>query len=294
MTKAYDQISRSHRIYQLLSLTQSFELESLRNDILAESKRQRQWLHDLKFVLKPIVAAGKTPTSAKAARGMTMTDKDLRAKSFATALEDHSAEGIQILSSEPSRLMQTTIYLIFSLLAAGVAWSFIGRADVIVASTGNLEPESDARRVYSPLDGELVDIYMAEGMPVEKGDVLARVDAVQAVQVATQALQAQLKLVAAEEAYRLYPDQEKRIQQKIKELKTRISATGQVRDKLLSEGRVKLGEKHRLKLQKSQAKLDKAVREMELAKDVWKSHERLFNSPGQGGVSKTKSWRKEK
>jgi hemolysin D len=217
-----------------------------------------------------------------------MTDKDLRAKSFATALEDHSAEGIEILSSEPSRLMRATIYLIFSLLAAGLAWSFIGRADVIVTSTGNLEPESEARRVYSPLDGELIDIYMAEGMPVEKGDVLARVDAVQAVQVATQALEAQLKLTAAEKAYRLYPDQVKRIKQKIEELKQRIADTKQVRDKLLSEGRAKLGENYRLKLQKSRAKLDKAVREMELAKEVWQSHERLFNSPGQGGVSKQK------
>jgi hemolysin D len=213
-----------------------------------------------------------------------MTDKDLRAKSFAITLEDHSAEGVQILSSEPSRLMRATIYLIFSLLLSGLAWSFIGRADVIVTSTGNLEPESEARRVYSPLDGELIDIYMAEGMPVEKGDVLARVDAVQAAQ----ALEAQLKLVAAEEAYRLYPYQEKRIQQKIKELEKQIADTKQVRDKLLSEGRVKLGENYRLKLQKSRAKLDKAVREMELAKEVWQSHERLFKSPGQGGLSKQK------
>jgi pSer/pThr/pTyr-binding forkhead associated (FHA) protein len=56
---AFNQILRSHRIYQLLSLKQSIELQSLRNDILAESRRQRQWLNDLKFVLKPSLLQAK-------------------------------------------------------------------------------------------------------------------------------------------------------------------------------------------------------------------------------------------
>jgi hypothetical protein len=56
---AFNQVLRSHRIYQLLSLNQSSELESLRNDILAESRRQRQWLNDLKFVLKPSLLQAK-------------------------------------------------------------------------------------------------------------------------------------------------------------------------------------------------------------------------------------------
>jgi pSer/pThr/pTyr-binding forkhead associated (FHA) protein len=56
---ACNQILRSHRIYQLLSLNQSIELQSLRNDILAESRRQRQWLNDLKFVLKPSLLQAK-------------------------------------------------------------------------------------------------------------------------------------------------------------------------------------------------------------------------------------------
>ena len=217
-----------------------------------------------------------------------MAEKDQKRSTFSMALDDHSAEGIEILSSEPSRLMHATIYILAGILVAGFVWSFIGRADVIVKATGQLAPETDARRVYAPVDGQLVDIYMTEGMPVERGDVLARINALGAVQAATQALQAELKLAATEEKYRAFPEQVAIIKRKIKELEERIASTNKVRDKLLSEGVAKLGEKQKLKLEKLQAKLDKAKRERDRARDVWQSHVRLFNSPGGGGVSKQK------
>ena len=100
---------------------------------------------------------------------------------------EHSAEGILILTSQPSRLMRTTIYVIFGLLLAALAWSFIGRADVIVQAQGRLGPEAKERLVYVPIKGQLVDLYAAEGMPVTQGDTLARLNAVGAIQLASQA-----------------------------------------------------------------------------------------------------------
>jgi HlyD family secretion protein len=59
---------------------------------------------------------------------------------------------------------------------------------------GTLAPESEVRRFYAPVDGELADLYVAEGQPVSKDDVLARLNARGAIEAAANALEAQLKL----------------------------------------------------------------------------------------------------
>ena len=87
-------------------------------------------------------------------------------RQFSSALEDHSAEGIEILYSEPSKIMRMTVLLVMAFIMVALVWSFIGRADVIVTAPGVLSPDEDVRRVYSPIGGELVDIFVAEGVPV--------------------------------------------------------------------------------------------------------------------------------
>ncbi|HZX31889.1 MAG TPA: biotin/lipoyl-binding protein, partial [Rhodocyclaceae bacterium] len=103
--------------------------------------------------------------------------KDNRLRPLAEALGDHSAEGIAILTAEPWRLAYATVSVMLALIVCALLWSFFGRADVIVTAPGTLWPESEVRRVYAPVDGELANVYIAEGQPVSKGDVLARLNA---------------------------------------------------------------------------------------------------------------------
>ena len=202
------------------------------------------------------------------------------------ALEDHSAEGITILSSEPSRLTRALILLLFALLMAGAAWSFIGHADVIVQAGGVLGPDADERRIYSPVDGELVDIYLAEGMPVSKGDVLARVKAVNAIQLATNALQAKLKLTDAEQQHELLPDRMRVIEQQLNLLQVQIDQAQRLHDKRLNEAIAKLGEEQRIRLGKARARLKEAKNELAYARAQARKYERLHSSPGGGGLSR--------
>ena len=120
------------------------------------------------------------------------------------ALEDHSAEGIAILTAEPSRLIRLTILVISALMLAIAGWAFIGRADVMVSASGVLQPEDEVRRFYAPIDGELVDLYVSEGLPVSEGDVIGRLNARRAIEAATRALDAEIELSEAQfEAERL-------------------------------------------------------------------------------------------
>lgn len=126
-----------------------------------------------------------------------MKNNDNKLQSLSSALEEHSAEGIEILYAEPSRLISLMILMISGLLLAFLVWSFFGRADVIVSASGVLEPEEEVRRIYAPIQGELVDIYLAEGLPVSRGDILARLNAREAIALATNSLDADLRLAEA-------------------------------------------------------------------------------------------------
>lgn len=215
-----------------------------------------------------------------------MSENDNQPKRLAAALEDHGAEGIALLTSEPRPIILAMIYLIIGLLVAVFVWSFIGRADVIVTAQGNLAPESDVRRVYAPVQGELVDIYMAEGLPVSQGDVLARLNSTTAIEAATRSLEAKNKLIEALQKYKLFPAEKKAMERKVEALKARLEAEEKAHQRRMRESIAKLAERQRLKLEKARALREKARKDMELAKSSWQSMERLFKSPGGGGISK--------
>src|SRR5579862_915544 len=150
-------------------------------------------------------------------------------------LGDHSSEGIAILTAEPWRALHALIYTIFALVLTGLAWSFFGRADVIVTEQGALAPASEVRRFYAPLDGELANLYVAEGQPVTKGDVLARLNARGAVEAAGNAMQAQLKLEDAERDWRQFPEKKALLEQKAATLRQALELEERQHETRVSE-----------------------------------------------------------
>ncbi|HEX7645939.1 MAG TPA: biotin/lipoyl-binding protein, partial [Noviherbaspirillum sp.] len=148
--------------------------------------------------------------------------KENRLTPLMEALEDHSAEGIAILSAEPWRFAQASVVAMMALVLVALLWSFFGHADVIVTSPGTLIPDSEVRRLYTPIDGELANLYMAEGQPVSKGDVVARLNARGAIEAATQALEAQLKLEDAEREWKQFPEKKALMERKVAALKQQM------------------------------------------------------------------------
>ncbi len=217
-----------------------------------------------------------------------MSANDEKLRRLSTALEDHSAEGIEILYSEPSKIMRMTILLVLSLVVAVLVWSFIGQADVIVSAPGILSPEEDVRRVYTPIGGELVDIYVAEGQPVSEGDVLARLNARDAIQAATNALEAELALAEVEQQYNQFPARRELMQRHAEALNDQIETAERLQEKRVTEGLGKLAQSQKAKLEEARGKLEKATRARNAAEREWTKFKRLFARPGGGGVSKNK------
>jgi HlyD family secretion protein len=196
---------------------------------------------------------------------------------LADALGDHSSEGIAILTAEPWRALHALVYTMIALVLSGLAWSFIGRADVIVTEQGLLAPASEVRRFYAPVDGELANLYVAEGQPVAKGDVLARLNARGAVEAAGNAMQAQLKLENAEREWREFPEKKALLEQKAATLRQAMELEERQHQKRTTLGTSKLVEEQRAQMAEARTNVEETKLAME-------KYERVYALTGGKGV----------
>ena len=197
---------------------------------------------------------------------------------LADALGDHSSEGIAILTAEPWRALHALVYTMIALVLSGLAWSFFGRADVIVTEQGSLAPASEVRRFYAPVDGELVNLYVAEGQPVAKGDVLARLNARGAVEAAGNAMQAQLKLENAEREWRQFPEKKALLEQKAATLRQAMELEERQHQQRTALGTSKLVEEQRAQMAEARTNVEETRLEME-------KFERVYAATTGSGVS---------
>lgn len=204
---------------------------------------------------------------------------------LADALSDHSSEGIAILTAEPWRVLHAVIYTMIALVLSALAWSFIGRSDVIVTAQGTMVPASELRRFYTPVDGELANLYVAEGQPVSKGDVLARLNARGAIEAATNAMQAQLRLENAEREWRQFPEKKALLERRAATLRQAMELEEQQHERRISRGTTKLVEVQKAQANEARTNVDDARRARDAARVEAEKFERVFAVPGGGGVS---------
>lgn len=218
---------------------------------------------------------------------MSEDPRDNKLRPLNEALEDHSAEGIAILSSEPWRLSMLTVVITGALVICALIWSFFGHADVIVTAHGTLAPESEVRRFYAPVDGELADLYVAEGQPVSKDDVLARLNARGAIEAAANALEAQLKLEDSEREWKQFPERKVLMERRAQALKQQIELATRQHENRMAEGTTRLAEQQRAQLQEARSNLENARRARDFARQEQDRYARLFALPAGGGVSQS-------
>jgi hemolysin D len=204
---------------------------------------------------------------------------------LADALGDHSSEGIAILTAEPWRALHALIYTMIVLVLSALAWSFVGRADVMVTEQGTLVPASEVRRFYAPIDGELVNLYVAEGQPVAKGDVLARLNARGAVEAASNAMQAQLKLENAEREWRQFPEKKALLEQKAATLRQAMELEEQQHQKRTALGTSQLVDEQKAQMAEGRTNVEETRRARDAAQLEVEKYERVLAGPGGGGVS---------
>ena len=199
--------------------------------------------------------------------------------------EDHCVDGVALMVSQPARLMLFTNLLVASLLIAAVIWAWFAKADVIVATVGAVAPESDIRRVYVPIDGELVDVYVATGMPVQAGDVVARINARGAIDAASKVVEANIQLADAKHEYDNFPARKALLERKTKALADKVEFLQTAYNRQVAQGMTKLANAQRARLSEARNAVDVALRAEQTALGELQQYERLFSMEGGGGVS---------
>jgi hemolysin D len=213
------------------------------------------------------------------------TLKSQAPKPLSEALEEHSAEGISILTADPWRYAQALVYAMVALVVVALVWSFFGHADVLVTANGVLVPASDVRRLYAPIDGELSNIYIAEGQPVNKGDVVARIYARGAIEAARNALEARLKLEDAEREWKEFPEKKALLERNAAALKEATEVEALQHRRRLAEGTSRLPRGPGAQQQDARTVCEDARRARHAAKNEADKYARLFAMAGGGGVS---------
>jgi hemolysin D len=84
---------------------------------------------------------------------------------------------IRLQDAPPSPLGRMLLWVLLGFLALLLAWSFIGRLDIVAVAEGKLVPASYLKIVQPAEAGVVKEILVREGEPVRQGQVLMRMDA---------------------------------------------------------------------------------------------------------------------
>jgi HlyD family secretion protein len=90
---------------------------------------------------------------------------------------DFSPAILRLQREPPSPLPRLVLYLLAGLFAGLLAWSLIGRLDIIAVAPGKLVPTSYVKVVQPADAGIIKEILVREGDQVHAGQVLVRMDA---------------------------------------------------------------------------------------------------------------------
>jgi hemolysin D len=96
---------------------------------------------------------------------------DADPREFAPAL-------LRIQSNPPAPLAGALLLVFVTMLVALLAWSAIGKLDIVAVTDGKLVPSSYLKIVQPSEQGVVKEILVQEGQPVKAGQVLVRMDSV--------------------------------------------------------------------------------------------------------------------
>jgi hemolysin D len=131
----------------------------------------------------------------------------------------------------------------------------------------------------------LVNLYVAEGQPVTKGDVLARLNARGAIEAASNAMQAQLKRENAEREWRQFPEKKALLEQKAATLREAMELEEQQHQKRTALGTSKLVEAQKAQMAEARTNVEETRRARDAAQAEVEKFERVLAGPGGSGVS---------
>ncbi len=129
-----------------------------------------------------------------------------------------AVEGIEIMNKPQPSITRLFFLLIVLLIPSIIILATLGKIDVIISAKGSIASAKAVQKIFTPVSGEIVDIFVSEGATVREGDVLIRLRSRGAIQMAAEAEKKNLELDQARFALEvLWPEKQKL---KLKDIET--------------------------------------------------------------------------
>lgn len=90
--------------------------------------------------------------------------------------KDFLPAALEILERPASPLGRFTIWVICVFFALALAWSIVGKVDVVAVAQGKITPIGQTKTIQSFEHGVIQSIFVRDGLKVEKGQVLLELD----------------------------------------------------------------------------------------------------------------------
>ncbi|CAH1209387.1 hypothetical protein PAECIP111892_03206 [Paenibacillus auburnensis] len=78
----------------------------------------------------------------------------------------------EIMESKTNPVISIFMFIVLILLAAAFTWSFFGKMDVVAKASAIVRPNEKVSTIQSALTGKVEQVYIREGMKVQRGEKL--------------------------------------------------------------------------------------------------------------------------
>ena len=103
-------------------------------------------------------------------------DATTRIRTLAADKLDFAPGILKLQEAPPSPFPRVVLWVLLALLAAALAWSAIGRLDIIAVAQGRIVPQNYLQIVQPAESGIVKELLVREGDLVKAGQILARMD----------------------------------------------------------------------------------------------------------------------
>lgn len=104
---------------------------------------------------------------------------------------------LEIIERPAHKAGTVIIFGVFTLLIAAIVWACLSRVDVVITSSGSIQPVGNLNVAESYANGSVKSINVTEGAYVEKGDVLIELDT-ESLEVDENQLNSQKKILESQ------------------------------------------------------------------------------------------------
>lgn len=78
----------------------------------------------------------------------------------------------EMLEAKPHKFVSIFTYILIVIVTTALGWSYIGKIDIVIKSSGVVRPNDKVTTVLNEIDGKVSEVKFKEGQKVKKGDIL--------------------------------------------------------------------------------------------------------------------------